>query len=162
MRVRPLVGAALGSLLFAACSSAPENGATTAVPDEDAGVSATSATGEAIPEEHPARPSRRMMSDGLLAGMARYHAGGPQVAVTPTCANPKLSYFGGPLLQSPTIIAVFWSASVNVQLQSNMAQFYADVTVSTYWPWLQEYDSVGLTPGTNQAILPGSAPKGVV
>jgi MYXO-CTERM domain-containing protein len=72
------------------------------------------------------------------------------------CANPHLSYFGGPILQSPVIIAVFWSSSINASIQANIGQFYADVTNSSYWSWLHEYDTVGLTPGTNQAILPGS------
>jgi len=53
-------------------------------------------------------------------------------------------------------VAVFWNSNVNAQIQANMGQFYADVTQSTYWPWLQEYDSVGLTSGGHngdQAIL---------
>jgi hypothetical protein len=66
-----------------------------------------------------------------------------------------VSYFGGPLLQSPVIVAVFWNSDVNSTLQANIGQFYADVTLSSYWPWLQEYDSVGLG-GSNQVILSGS------
>jgi hypothetical protein len=60
------------------------------------------------------------------------------------------------------IIAVFWNSNVNATLQANIGQFYADVTLSSYWPWLEEYDSVGLNPGTQQAILPGSSGGDVV
>jgi hypothetical protein len=102
------------------------------------------------------------MADGLLPGMARYHAGGATNTASPVCSSPKLSYFGGPLLQNPVVVAVFWSSAVNAQIQASMPQFYADVMASSYWSWLQEYDSVGLTPGTSQAILPGTAPAGVV
>ncbi|HEX4824456.1 MAG TPA: hypothetical protein VFV19_09090 [Candidatus Polarisedimenticolaceae bacterium] len=80
----------------------------------------------------------------------------------PACTNPQLSYFGGPLVQSPTIIPVFWSTDVNATLVANIPQFYADVTNSSYWQWLSEYDSVGLSPGTSQAILPGNGHAGVV
>jgi hypothetical protein len=106
-----------------------------------------------------ARPRR---ADGLMAGSVAWRGEGlaaPQV--TPTCNAPQLSYFGGPLIQSPIIVPVFWSSGVNAALPANMPQFYADVTVSTYWSWLTEYGSVGLTPGTSQAILPGTATAGV-
>jgi hypothetical protein len=81
------------------------------------------------------------------------HRSGIDRAVTPTCANPSLSYFGGPILQNPTVIAVFWNANVNATLQANIGQFYGDVMASSYWSWLHEYDTVGRA--SNQAILSG-------
>ncbi len=83
-------------------------------------------------------------------------------AATPTCSNPDASYFGGPIVQTPTIVAVFWNATVNSTLQANIGQFYADVTQSSYWVALQEYGTVGLSPGSNQAILPGTLGGSVV
>ena len=161
-RARPLVGAAFGSLLFVACSSAPESGPlSTSAQGEDASVAAPAATAEVRGEQARSNPMRYLMADGLPPGVARYH-GGPQVGVTPTCSSPKLTYFGGPLLQQPIIVPVFWNNTVNATLQASIPQFYADVTQSTYWQWLQEYDSVGLSPGTNQAILPGTVTAGVV
>jgi MYXO-CTERM domain-containing protein len=59
-------------------------------------------------------------------------------------------------LQSPTIVAVFWNSAVNATLKANIGQFYADVTQSAFWSVLQEYDTVGLAGGTEQAILPGT------
>ena len=168
MRVRPVVGAAVGSLLlaaFAACSSAPENGAAPApapaAQEQGSGVEPAAASDQTTThDERPRTPSRRLMADGLLPGMARYHGGGPQVTASPQCSNPQVSYFGGPILQNPVIVAVFWNSAVNAQIQANMGQFYADVTQSSYWPWLQEYDSVGLTSGGhtgNQVVLGGTS-----
>ncbi len=115
-------------------------------------------TGSSLPDpiDTPSPPPR------LLPGMKRFRGVDHPQASFPTCMNPKLAYFGGPLLQSPTIIAVFWSSAVNPMVQANMAQFYADVTQTTYWRMLQEYDSVGLTPGSNQVILPGTSGGSVV
>jgi MYXO-CTERM domain-containing protein len=100
-------------------------------------------------------------ADGLLPGMKAWR-GGKQITANPVCANPQLSYFGGPVIQTPVIVPVFWNSTVNASVQASLPQFYADVTVSSYWPWLEEYDTVGRTPGTNQAILAGKALPGVV
>jgi hypothetical protein len=75
----------------------------------------------------------------------------------PTCSNPQLSYFGGPIVQSPVIESVFWGSHVNATLQANIPTFYGDVTRSTFWGWLQEYDTVPHNPGSAQDVLPGSA-----
>jgi hypothetical protein len=137
-------GAALGSILIAACgpldSSAPPDPV-----EETAGAAAA----DTAPYTGPLR------ADGLMPGMVPFRSG-PKITSTPICASPQLSYFGGPILQSPAIVAVFWTGSVNATLQANIGQFYSDVTVSSYWSWLHEYDTVGLTPGTNQAFLPGT------
>jgi hypothetical protein len=77
---------------------------------------------------------------------------------TPTCASPHGSYFGGPILSQVEIVPVFWNSNVNAQLTApitGIAQFYADVTQSTYWTWLREYS----TP--TQTILPGTAYEGI-
>ena len=76
-------------------------------------------------------------------------------AVSPVCASPKLSYFGGPILSQVQIVPVFWNSNVNAQVQANLPQFYADVTQSTYWCWLREYS----TP--TQPLLPGTAVAGI-
>jgi hypothetical protein len=132
MKPRLLLGPALVSILVAASFSS---------------VSSVSAAA-------PSASVRR--ADGYLPGVIPYR-GGPQIAqATAQCKSPKLAYFGGPLLQSPVIIAVFWNSSVNATLTASIGQFYTDVTQSSYWTWLQEYNTVGLSPGTNQAILPGS------
>ena len=47
--------------------------------------------------------------------MVRFRGDKSQDA-NPTCNNPQLTYFGGPLLQSPVIVAVFWNSNVNATL----------------------------------------------
>jgi MYXO-CTERM domain-containing protein len=128
-----IAGALVCSAALLACSSSPE--AVTSI-------------------LAPAR-ARPVRADGLLPGMVRFRAGPPRAAATEQCKNPHLFYFGGPILQSPVILAVFWNSNVNPTIQAKIGQFYADVTLSSYWPWLQEYDTVGLDPGS-QVILPGS------
>jgi hypothetical protein len=94
------------------------------------------------------------------AGNVDGDAGRFRPQVTPTCSNPKLSYYDGPLIQTPRIVTVFWSGNVNAALTApttGLAQFFTDVEQSgTYLPWLQEYDTVGITGGSEQAILAGS------
>jgi len=58
--------------------------------------------------------------------------------VTPVCKSPSVSYFGGPVIANVEVVPVFYGPLVNSQLVANMPQFFADVTVSTYWSWLCE------------------------
>jgi hypothetical protein len=102
-----------------------------------------------------------LRAGGLSRGAAAFH-GGPRVTANPVCSNPSASYFGGPVMQSPTVVAVFWTSSVNATLRANITQFYDDVMQSPLWTVLQEYDSVGHAPGTAQAILPGHSGGGFV
>lgn len=150
-RSLPTALALVGSL---ACGTTPGQGGSSETP--------LSTTDQAsLPVLHPAH-HRSRLPNGLLPGMMPRRTTAPSSdgvarTVSPTCRSPKLSYFGGPIVMSPTILAVFWNSNVNAQVQANMAQFYADVTVSSYWPWLQEYDTVGLSGGTEQAILSGTS-----
>jgi MYXO-CTERM domain-containing protein len=168
MKARLLVGAALtaaalGSLLLASCNTGDGEPAATEQTEEVASA-APDPEPQALAHPLPVR------ADGLLPGMVPFRGGvkkqapasGAKNQSTPICNNPQLSYFGGPLLQDPIIIAVFWTSSVNSTLQQNIGQFYQDVMVSPYWTWLHEFDSVGLNPGTNQAILPGTYGGGFV
>jgi MYXO-CTERM domain-containing protein len=72
------------------------------------------------------------------------------------CSNPRVSYFGGPVLQAPVVVAVFWNGSVEASIRSSMGQFYSDVVQSPYWDALHEYGTVGITGGTEQAIVEGT------
>ena len=156
MQVHRLCGVALGALVFVACSSGPEG---EVVPTEAEHTGAPALAPEV--EQAPAVP----WSTGRRPGVKPYRGPGVQIAATtPTCKTPKLAYFDGPIVMQPIIVPVFWSSHVNAALTApttGMAQFFADVTQSTYWPWLQEYDTVGLAGGTEQAILGGTATAGV-
>ena len=151
------VSVGFGLLAVAACSSAPERSSPRATEDpaavESAAVRAPPLVETEKDFESPAA-RRAAQRPGGPPGMVPFR-GGPEVAATAVCANPQLTYFGGPLLQSPVVVAVFWTNTVNATLQANIGQFYADVTQSSYWSWLHEYDSVGLTPGHQPGHPPG-------
>src|SRR5580704_1498423 len=150
MKARILSGA-LAAILLAACGTDAPSTTTVGEPSGHGDRSESPAVPRLRSAEEPehAAPLRKLRADGLLPGMVRFR-GDKSLDANPICNNPQLTYFGGPLLQSPTIVAVFWTDTVNATEQANIAQFYADVTTSSYWSWLQEYDSVGLNPGTNQ------------
>ena len=48
-------------------------------------------------------------------------------AITPTCQNPHLAYYNGPVVSHVNVIPVFWSSHVNSQLTANMPQFLSDL-----------------------------------
>jgi hypothetical protein len=158
---------ALGSLLIASCGAQSDAPSSTVEANEDIGR--TAAERPVVQSAHelpatvvaPTRPRPRR-AGGLLAGMVPFRGGPERTSATPQCKNPKVAYFGGPILQDPVIVAVFWSTAVNTQVQQNIGQFFTDVTQSTYWTWLQEYDTVGLAGGSEQAILPGTYGGGFV
>jgi hypothetical protein len=73
----------------------------------------------------------------------------------PQCPNPQMSYFGGPVLANVKVVPVFWGSKVNTYVVASMPHFYADITRSSYWSLLHEYD----TP--TQHIGPGTATAGI-
>jgi len=120
---------------------------------------APSSAGAGATRVHPADPTPTPHH----FGMKRYRGGFNQ-ASSPICQTPRLHYYDGPIIQSPVIVPVFWSSHVNAQLTApttGIAQFFADVTQSSYWSWLKEYDTAGLSSGSNQAVLGGTATAGV-
>ncbi len=136
------LGAAVGSILVSGRGA--EADAASLQPDDPGAVVSPAAA---------AAPRR---------GMKRWKGDLPNRFVTPTCKSPKLSYYDGPIVQNPIVIPVFWNSNVNSEVQSNMSQFYSDIMASPYWGWLTEYNTVGISGGSNQAILPGTSMAGVV
>ncbi len=67
-----------------------------------------------------------------------------------------MTYFGGPVLANVQVVPVFYGPLVKAEVITKMPQFYADITASSYWSWLCEYD----TP--TQHIGPGTATPGYV
>ncbi|MBS2033102.1 MAG: hypothetical protein JST54_34840 [Deltaproteobacteria bacterium] len=115
--------------------------------------------GTSVARPHPADPAPAPRH----VGMKRYRGGFNQDS-SPICQAPRLRYYGGPIIQSPVIVPVFWGSHVNAQLTNpttGMAQFFADVTRSSYWSWLHEYDTAAISSGTNQAVLGGTATAGI-
>ncbi len=163
-----LFSAALGSVLLGACGAESEGDPTSTATDrsEEVGqaeVAHDEVASPAIGDVADAPYRGPLMADGLLPGMKRWRGEDSPIRTAPAvCANPKLTYYDGPIVQSPVIVPVFWNSNVNAEVQANLPQFFSDVTQSTYWSWLWEYNSLGLAGGTNQVIVPGSATAGYV
>jgi hypothetical protein len=54
-----------------------------------------------------------------------------------------VAYYGGRVISNVAVVAVFWTANVDVTVQQRVGSFYAAVTNSSYLDWLSEYDTVG-------------------
>ena len=55
--------------------------------------------------------------------------------------TPVVVYQGGEILTGPEIAIVFWGNGVPTALQANLPLFYAEITTSTDYDWLSEYDT---------------------
>lgn len=68
----------------------------------------------------------------------------------------KLAYYGGPVISNAKVYVVFWGNGVVSDIKANIAPFYEAVTNSTYFDWLEEYNTTGKSldgrDGTNQHI----------
>jgi hypothetical protein len=56
-------------------------------------------------------------------------------------ASPKLVYYGGPVLEKASVVAVLWGPSVDAEVAARIGDFYKAVVSSSYFSWLSEYDS---------------------
>ena len=52
----------------------------------------------------------------------------------------KLQYYGGPILDHPKVVAVFWGA-VDAQTTAHAGDFYKALLGSSAFSWLSEYDT---------------------
>src|SRR5215472_2264823 len=141
-----------GVVVLAACTAGPTS------TDETAAASgAGHARTELVASGTERLATAPLRQGGLMAGEVPFRDRALP-ATPPLCAGANLVYYGGPVLQSPQIYAVFWTGQVNPTLQLNIGTFYGDITgpTSTYWSWLVEYDTVGKSPGSNQALLNGT------
>lgn len=113
-----------------------------------AAIESASTPGTPVPEA----TGRRY---GIVPFRPSISPGSPQInSITPTCNKPQLSYFNGPVVSNVQVVPVLWGSFVNSQTVTNIAQFYADATVSNWYDMLSEYASVG---GTNQSIGRGTS-----
>jgi hypothetical protein len=71
-------------------------------------------------------------------------------------AAGNLQYYGGPVISSAKVYAVFWTDKVAAETKSQIGPFYENILDSNYIDWLSEYDTtlqaVNGRPGTNQHI----------
>jgi hypothetical protein len=118
----------------AACSSAAPNNAdlesTSVVVDDRAGDTHVVRTHDArILPVH--RMSKAVGADGALASS--------RPAGTGSSSGPNLVYYGGPVLSSVKVHAVFWGGKV--KYTSDLQSFYGAIVDSSYFDWLSEYDT---------------------
>jgi hypothetical protein len=68
-------------------------------------------------------------------------------------ASDRAIYYGGRVISNVEVVVVFWTSGVDATTQSQIGPFLSAVTNSSYFDWLQEYDTIGLD---GQDMLPGS------
>jgi hypothetical protein len=76
-------------------------------------------------------------------------------------AGAHLTYFGGPVLSNVKVYTVYWGSSV--PNQSDLNQFYTDITSSAYFDWLTEYNTPTQTIGHGSfggTVVDTSPPSG--
>jgi hypothetical protein len=88
--------------------------------------------------------------DVASSGSALRHTFAPGVHAMPLrspgaaalqTAPPHLVSYGGPVIPNVKVYAVFWGP--NVAFQEELGSFYAAIPNSTYFDWLNEYDTTG-------------------
>jgi hypothetical protein len=79
-----------------------------------------------------------------------------QSPVGQAAAGAHLTYYGGPVIQHVNVIPVYWNSTVANQASLNT--YYSDLTNSTYFDWLSEYN----TASPAQSIGRGTAQAGFV
>ncbi len=79
-----------------------------------------------------------------------------------SAASAHVTYYGGPVVSNPSVVAVSWGPNVDANVANGMAGFYNSILQSPYLDWVSEYSTVGLTgfstpdAGTNQRIGRGT------
>jgi hypothetical protein len=75
----------------------------------------------------------------MLTDQARAAQTPPSTTEARTARSTKLTYYGGPIIQNPNVIPVYWNSSVANQATLNA--FYAAITTGTYVTFLSQYDT---------------------
>jgi len=79
--------------------------------------------------------------------------------------NPKMDYYGGPVVSNVDIRVVFWGAGVDGAVQANIGDFFTTIVGSPFIDLLRGYSTAGRVataganagqPGSNQVIGHGS------
>jgi uncharacterized repeat protein (TIGR01451 family) len=117
--------------------------------------------GPAAPAEHPQTAASPAADAGQPPAQGLIHIvpfGGANGIKKAAPAGAHLTYFGGPVVSTLHVVAVFWGPNVNAAITgaNGIDQFFTDITSSRFYDLLTEYSTVGLTaPSTNQAINHG-------
>jgi hypothetical protein len=75
--------------------------------------------------------------------------------------DPRLAYFGGPIIANVIVVAVDWTSSVDPVMSAYLPDFYTSIVGpgSPYFSWLAEYGTVGLK-GASDGDLGSNQPLG--
>ena len=71
-------------------------------------------------------------------------------------ATCGVAYQGGPVISNVEVVEVYWTSAVATAAQDVLPGFFTSVLQSSYMDWLSEYDTTGLTNGSNQFIGRGT------
>src|SRR5262245_50841768 len=141
-----LVGVAgLGVLM--ACTAAPSDTPEPAPSDKPERSPASRTAQELVAPETPPRGDLALGAPADMPPTRGIMPLRPSAGVTPAvpfCTPRNFKYWGGPVIQNVKVVAVFWTSNVNAQVRANIGQFYADVTNSSYFDWLSDYNTAGL------------------
>ncbi len=148
--MRNLWSVVAAAATFVACSTeAP-------VPAGTRGVAPlqTATVGQPLATVDPPLPWGKGLPPGVLP--TRPVRDAARAAVPARALGPfDPQYFGGPVVQNPKIVAVYWGA-IDATRTASLPTFYSDIVNSTYVDWLAEYNTYAQPPPTtNQGIARG-------
>jgi hypothetical protein len=70
-------------------------------------------------------------------------------SVQRTDVSAQLTYRGGPVISNINIIPIYWGTGA--RFQSDINQFYSDISNSSFFDWLNEYNTPSQSIGRGQA-----------
>jgi MYXO-CTERM domain-containing protein len=98
----------------------------------------------------------------LVALAARARADGPPFMTAYALDRPEqtfsqlaahnFTYHGGHVISHVQVVVVYWGPNVAAVIAQEMPGFFKAITNSPYLDWMAEYDTAGLSRGTNQHI----------
>jgi hypothetical protein len=128
-----------------------------------AGVACGGPPGE-VP--HNAEAEAALQAEAVSSGGSAHALPLGQDARPPGSGSPRLSYYGGRVIENAEVVAVFWGEGVSGEVKAGMGDFYEAALKSSYVDWLSEYDTnvtaVNGSRGTGQHIGRGGLKQAVV
>ena len=153
-------------IFFAGVGAAAQTSAATASNSETAATVAASTTASAQPKGERGSLQRQAIGKGpvpLPVHVLNLHEQGASIT-TPAfvIGDPFPLYFGGPIISNVHVVQVLYGAGsyvpgVQATTTPSVASFFADITQSSYFDMLAEYNTAGVggadgTAGTSQTV----------
>jgi hypothetical protein len=151
---------ALGGLVVAACSSAPQPEGTPPVAPGEPSAPETATKTPTSPRVHV---SQDALPDEIPAAYRKPIAAvRPKLRTTaastasPTAAGGKLSYNGGSVISDVKVLDVYWGNNVDATIRQQNGLEMSMMLSPTYMGWLDADYNTLFPGGTNQHINPGT------